>query len=172
MRATTRKRVGALAAAAAACVLATQPTRASAQICEWPGDVPDLLLSALATCTNCLVTVPPACPPAQIQKCFEFPADPTPELCDKIAAAEVSGCSKAVKDTAACNNAVNSANATAKQAHCQSLPSPVDQDSCSELVQAELSALAESVKTGAATGQQGCLDLQSSVRALCLGDTL
>jgi hypothetical protein len=170
-------------AAAAVCVLAPQSARAAVAICKSPADVPGQLLTAITTCFNCykngtLVQQVP-CPPANPDpndvwvndKCYDFPDTPTAANCDRIASTEVSGCSKAVKDAAKCNDALNGANATAETADCLTLPDPGDQQACASSVAAELSALTESVKNAAAAGQQACLDLNSSVRAACLGES-
>jgi len=152
MRAITRIGFGPLLAAAAlACVFAPQPARAQVPICHSPSSVPGELLSSIALLVD-------------------FSPTPGPELCDKIASAEVKGCIKAVQNAAKCNDVLNNANAKAASADCSTLADPSDQKSCSDGVQAELSSLTESIKNAAAAGTQACADLSSSVLALCLGD--
>jgi hypothetical protein len=172
MRAITR--IGALAllaVAAAACLLAAPAARAAVAICQSPADVPTQLLTSINTCFNCKVATPPACPANQHQACYEFPDNPTEPICDQIADAEVKACLKAVDDAASCNDALNTANATAETATCQTLPDPGDQKTCADDVATELAALSQSVQSAVTTGQQACKDLRSSVRATCLGTT-
>jgi len=152
MRAFTRIGFGPLLAAAAlACVFAAQPARAQVDICHWPADVPGELLSSIANRVD-------------------FAEGASQGLCDQIANAELKGCNKAVQNAAKCTDTLNGANAKAEDGVCSTLEDPSDQQACSNDVQAELDARTTDVKNAAASGLQSCLDLKSSVRALCLGD--
>lgn len=186
MRSSTRIGTGVLLAAAALVfVFAAQPARAQSPLCPWPADVPGDLLVSIETCFNCFkngIVIPgqTPCPPAVFppteiwtrSQCYEFPEDPTTQVCDAIASAEVKGCTKAVADAAKCNDAVNTANATAESAICSTFVDPSEGAACLNDVQSALAAQKTAVKNAAAAGRQACVDLTSSVSALCLGDPL
>lgn len=185
LRSSKRIGSGVLLAAALACVFGAAPARAQTPLCPWPADVPGDLLGSIEDCFNCTkngVVIPGQnpCPPLVHPpnenwvrtECFEFPEDPTPEVCDPIASAEVKGCSKAVSDAAKCNDAVSNANATAENAICSTFADPSEGAACSSGVQSALAAQKTAIQNAAAAGRQACLDLTDSVRSLCLGDPL
>lgn len=186
MRSNTRMRSGALLAAAAlALAFAAQPARAQTEACPWPADVPGDLLASIEDCFNCLLNgivvpgqnpCPPAVfPPGQVwvrQACYEFPEDPTTQVCDGIARAEVRGCTRAVADAARCNDAVSAANATAETAICSTFSDPAEGAACANDVKSALAARRTEIRNAASAGRQTCQDLTASVRTLCLGDPL
>jgi hypothetical protein len=184
MRSSTRIGTGVLLVAAVlAFAFAAQPARAQSDICAWPADVPGEMFDSIATCFNCFrnrIVVPgqSPCPPAVIPpgqiwtraQCYDFPEDPTPEVCDGIASAEVRGCRRAVADSAKCNDALSAANATAETAICSTFADPSEGDACANAVKAELASMRTAIRNASATGRQTCQDLTASVHALCLGD--
>jgi hypothetical protein len=184
MRSSTRIGTGVLLVAAVlAFAFAAQPARAQSEICVWPADVPEDMLDSIETCFNCFrngIVVPgqSPCPPAVIPpreiwtraQCYDFPEAPTAEVCDGIASAEVRGCRRAVADSARCNDALSAANATAETAICSTFADPSEGEACADAVNSELASMRTAIRNAAAAGRQACLDLTSSVRALCLGD--
>lgn len=187
MRSSTRIGSGVLLAAIIL-GLAAQAARAQSPICPWPADVPGDLVTSIDTCFNCLrnnVVVPdrdsdpgslpcppPTHPPTEVWvkvPCYDFPEAPTTQICDGIASAETRGCTRAVADAARCNDAVNTANATAQTAVCSTFADPSEGAACASDVQADLAAQTANVRNAAAAGRQACQDLTGSVRSLCLG---
>ncbi len=140
---------GLLAAAVLACVFAAQPAQAQV-ICQNPSTVPILFL-------------------VSIEHRVSFTPSPGEALCDKIAATEVKGCYKLVQDAAKCTNALNSADAKAQDAVCQTLVDPTEGQQCLDDVKADLDSLNAIVKTQASSGQDSCLTQRASIRAFCLG---